>query len=270
MEDDIAHLGLLEDEAIVLDAAALELAAMDHPEVELQQYADLLGEMTEALADAAGASASSQEHARALAEVIAGSYGFGGDQLTYDHPDNADLIRVIDRRRGLPVSLTILYVAAARRLGWTADALNTPGHVLARVGPETEPVLIDPFNGGRVVGPDALSALLRNMLGQGAEPAPEHLEPMSNRSVLVRLLMNQASRAEQQGNGDRALTLYRRMTLMAPAYAHGWWEHARLQVLAGDAAGARSSLSAMLEVTRDPSVRIHIYAALDALSSASG
>lgn len=84
-----------------------------------------------------------------LSKVIAGEFGFTGDYLDYDDPDNADLIRVIDRRRGLPVSLTILYASAARRIGYQADVLNTPGHVLGRVGTETDSVLIDPFKAER-------------------------------------------------------------------------------------------------------------------------
>ena len=268
MEDELAHLGLLEDEAIGLDASALEIAALDHPGTSLDPYVDLLGEITERLVAVGGDARSAAGRAAVLADVIAGEFGFTGDHDSYDDPDNADLIRVMDRRRGLPVSLAILYVAAARRLGWSADALNTPGHVLVRIGSETEPVLIDPFNGGAVVAPPQLAALLTRMLGPGTAPTVEHLSPLSNRSVLVRLLMNQATRAESAGRGERALALYTRMTLVAPSNGHGWWERARLELMRGDVGDARASLSAMLEVTREPGLRAHIFAALDALSGA--
>lgn len=264
--NDIAHLGLLEDDAIVLDASALEIAALDHPGVALDRHMDLLGEMTERLIMLGAEARLASERAEVLAEVIAGEFGFAGDRQTYDDPANADLIRVVDRRRGLPVSLSILYVAAARRLGWSADALNTPGHVLVRIGSATEPVLIDPFNGGTAVAAPQLAALLAQMLGPGTAPTAEHLSPLSNRSVLVRLLMNQATRAESAGKGERALTLYTRMTAIAPSNGHAWWERARLELVRGDVGDARSSLSSMLEVTRDPGRRSHIFAALDALS----
>jgi regulator of sirC expression with transglutaminase-like and TPR domain len=262
----ILELGLLEDEAITLDSAALQIAALDHPGLDLTAYVDRLGAITERLVVLGGAAESALSRAKILARVIGSEYGFTGDRESYDDPDNADLIRVLDRRRGLPVSLTILYVAAARRLGWQADALNTPGHVVARIGSETEPVLIDPFDAGAVLDADRFSALLRAVLGRGAAPRPEHLTPMSNRSVLVRLLMNQASRAEQVGQSERALTLFERMTVIAPSNAHAWWERARLQLYKGDVEAARVSLSAMLEVTREPELRTHACAALDALS----
>ncbi|HEU0066486.1 MAG TPA: transglutaminase-like domain-containing protein [Sphingomonas sp.] len=266
MEEDIARFGLLEDDAIALDASALEIAALDHPDVPLEPYVALLTRVTERLVDIGSDAHSAGERAYALVEVIGGEHGFVGDRDTYDDPANADMIRVIDRRRGLPVSLAMLYVAAARRMGWSADVLNTPGHVLARIGSETEPVLVDAFAGGDIVDANRLSDLLARMLGPDATPSKEHLAPMTNRGVLIRLLMNQATRAEARGSRERALTLFRRMTLIAPSNAHAWWERARLERASGDVASARASLSAMLEVTRDPALRSHIFGALDAMT----
>jgi regulator of sirC expression with transglutaminase-like and TPR domain len=266
----IAHLGLLDEEAIALDLAALDLAALDHPGVDLQPYRDFLDQLADQLARAGRSAFGAEAQARTLAELIAGAHGFAGDRLDYDHADNADLMRVIDRRRGLPVTLSILYVATARRIGWRADALNTPGHVLIKVGPDTSPALVDPFNGGALLGREALATLLEAVLGPGVEPAAEHLEPMGNRAVLTRLLVNQASRALQAGNAERALVLHARLTAVAPANPHLWWERARVELHIGDKAAARASLSAMLEVTRDPVLRAHINATLDALSASGG
>ncbi len=184
-------------------------------------------------------------------------------QQGIDDPQNADLIAVIDRRLGLPISLSIIYVAMARRLGWSAMPLNTPGHVLVRLGDVSDVLIIDPFNDGRIVAPEQVEALLEQMTGQAR--FSDGMLPLSNRSALVRLLLNQATRAEQAGDPARALVLYDRMTIVAPTHAHGWWERARLQLVAGDVAGARSSLSAMLEITRDDDLRLQVSAALDAL-----
>lgn len=266
MDDPILHLGLLDDEAIQLDVAALELAASDHPGVDLEPYADILNAITQRLADLADAASVNDSRARLLARVIGIEFGFTGDRDTYDHPDNADMIRVIDRRRGLPVSLSILYVAAARRMGWGADALNTPGHVLVQVGSDTAPVLIDPFGGGAIVAPDRLLALLASGPGDDAPPTSDRLAPLTNRGVLVRLLMNQATRAEASGDTARALTLYERMTDISPESGHAWWERARLELAGRQVGAARRSLSAMLEMTREPVRRGHIVDALTALA----
>ncbi|MBB4155326.1 regulator of sirC expression with transglutaminase-like and TPR domain [Sphingomonas jinjuensis] len=265
MSDDLNRLGLLDDEDIELDEAALVLACLDHPEADPTGYWDEL-DAIEARLDAIGADAETAvERADALAEVLAGEYGFGGDAKTYDDPANADLIRVIDRRRGLPVSLSILWVALARRLGWSADILDVPGHVLVLIGREAAPVIVDPFAGGARVSAERLGALVEAAAANG--PAVTHVAAMPNRAVLVRLLQNQASRAEAAGKGRRALDLYTRMTVVAPDYAHGWWERARLELVDGEVAAGRASLGAILEITRDTVLRQRVTQLLAALSS---
>lgn len=263
----IAHLGLLDDEDINLDIAALELSALDHDGVDLAPYLAKLGEYEAELreADEEEEAETGAEQADLLARVLAGRHGLSGDSETYDAPLNADMIRVLDRRKGLPVSLSIIYVALARRLGWSADALNTPGHVLVRVGPSENPVVIDPFHDGVTVTPVALVNLIRRSLGPNASLDQMHLAPMSNRMVLVRLLLNQATRAEHGGDNGRAMVVYQRMVEVAPGMGQGWWDLARLQLSAGRVEDARVSLSAMLEITRDPDSRAHISAALEAL-----
>lgn len=261
----IASYGLMEDEEIELDLAALELSELDHEGVDLAPHVGLLRDMAERLSVVGADADTPREQAEALAAVLAGEFGFAGDVESYDAPLNADLIRVLDRRRGLPVSLSILYVAAARRMGWTAYALGTPGHVLVRIG-EDAPVVIDPFNGGGIVAPDRLVALLQRALGQDTAPGQEHVAPMSNRAVLVRLLLNQASRAEQARDAARALIVYERMAAVAPDNPDAWWQLARLQLQDGAVDAARHSLSSMLEVTRDPERRELVSSALEAIA----
>ena len=265
MSAEVDTLGLLDDDEIELDHAALALSELDHEGIELEPYYALLDEIGARLDEFVDAETPEQQ-AEALREVFHGEFGFSGDAESYDAPLNADLIRVLDRRRGLPVSLSLLYVAAARRMGWTAHVTNTPGHVLVRIG-EPPGCLIDPFHDGEQVSLERLAALLQGALGPSGVPGPEHLAPMANRSVLVRLLLNQASRAERAGDPVRALTVYERMTLVAPDNADGWWELARLQLQLGDVESARHSLSAMLEVTRDPERRELITTTLRAIAA---
>lgn len=256
MQEKLIELGLVEEDDIILDEAALDLASLDHPGVDLGSYLDLLETLTERV-DAAGLDADAPgDQAEALAELFAGEFGFTGDEDTYDDPANADLIRVLDRRRGLPVSLSILYVAAARRLGWTANILDVPGHVLVLLGGQSAPVILDPFRAGVRVEPERLAALVA--AGSPGRVAVRHVAAMPNRAILVRLLLNQASRAEKAGRGRRALDLYGRMTTIAPEAGQAWWERARLELMDGDVPAARRSLTAMLEVTRDPALRTRI------------
>ena len=263
----LARLGLLDDADIDLADAALACAAADRPHFDLAPLrARIAGMAARLLADAAGVT-TSRARARLLAALIAGREGLSGDTLTYDDPDNADLAMLFERRHGLPVTLALLYVALARRVGWTADALNVPGHVLVGIGGESDRHLIDAFDHGRAVGPAGLAGLVARAVGGHVAPQTEHVRPMTNREVLVRLLSNQATRARRAGDTARALLLTERMTVIAPGMTGLWWERARLEQQAGDVAGARASLTAMLETTHDDRIAARIAAALTTLAS---
>ncbi len=266
MDDAIQRLGLLDDEAIPLDEAALLVATLDHPHIDIDDYLDQIAGMAAQLLARGQRAVGGRERAELLAELIHRDYGYHGDSADYDNPANADLIAVIDRRRGLPVALSVVYVAVARRIGWAADPLNMPGHVLVRLGREPDAVILDPFDGGALLDGAGLARLIARVVGSHATVEPEHLTALSNRAVLVRLLSNQAARARRAGDLDRALVLHERMTSFAPSFTGLWWERARLEQLLGRARSARASLGAMLETTRDPALRSRIRAALDALA----
>lgn len=261
--DPLAAIGCQDDADIRLDLAALELAAADRARADTAAPAAWLDGLALRLTPGTPGTAA---RADALAALLAGQEGFTGDSLDYDSPRNADFLDVLDRRRGLPIALAILYVAIARRAGWTAQVLALPGHVLVALGGEADRVLIDPFHAGHLVSPDAFADLVANALGRGQALRPEQAQLLDNRATLVRLVMNQASRARQAGDHPRALTLYRRLTLVAPSFPALWWERARLEQISGDIEAARRSLAAMRETTRDPALHDRIRAAFAALA----
>ncbi|WP_454883893.1 transglutaminase family protein [Sphingomonas oryzagri] len=165
------------------------------------------------------------------------------------------------RRRGLPRARC----RNCCRCDGAADALNTPGHVVVSLAAGEIPAIIDPFSGGRLLNPGGLLALIAHATGRTGFPDELHLSAMTNRMTLTRLLLNQASRAGQAGDSGRAMTLYERMTVVAPGEGKGWWELARLRLEAGKHAQARESLTAMLEITKDAEQRAHVIAMLEAI-----
>jgi len=108
--------------------------------------------------------------------------------------------------------------------------------------------------------------ILAQHLGPNAESSAKFFPALANREILVRLLQNQASRAEQAGYALRAQEVFRRITCIAPGHGGGWWDLARLQLSEGHVDEARQSLSAMLEVTREPQERARVSETLDRLA----
>ena len=222
----LTRLGQASDEALDLAETALLLASLDHPDPRLEDCRQRLGRIGDDLAATAAGRGdrSLAARARALREVLAERHGFQGDDQTYDDLANADLIRVIERRRGLPVALAILYIDAARRLGWPVEGLNFPGHFMIRLTADDGQGILDPFGGGELRDAPALRQLLKHAAGPEAELKPEHLAAVGNRDILVRLQNNIKVRLLQAGEIERAVDILERMLLIAPGQPLLWFE----------------------------------------------
>jgi regulator of sirC expression with transglutaminase-like and TPR domain len=248
---DLHAVGLAADDTVDLADVALQLAALDQPDTDIGHYRGYLRGLTVDLNDRALTANSSAERRRALRDVLVGQHGFRGDAESYDDMQNANLMRVIDRRRGLPVALAILYLHAARAQGWKAEGLNVPAHLLVRVQTGGEDVILDPFNAGRRVGDDGLAVLMR--LPPGVVQAGG-LTAMTDREVLIRLQNNIKVRALQRRDIERALAVLESMRAIDPRRAGLWWEAASIQADAGTPGAAIKTLEAYLAhpTTADP------------------
>ncbi len=237
-ERSLRALGHAPDGEVDLAASALALAALDRPRVGLDRYRAHLEVLAREVSAAVppGAARNLDRRVRAMSAVIAEKFGYAGDTLTYDDPQNANLMRVIDRRKGLPVTLGILYLHAARAQGWQAAGLNFPGHFLIRLDRGGDRAILDPFNGGRRCGAADLRALLKTHTGEDAELRAEFYHTVGDREILLRLQNNIKLRAIDAGRPERAVEVVERMLLFAPDEIELWREagvyHARLGSLA--------------------------------------
>lgn len=233
----LKRFGQMNDNAVPLGEAALLLAGLDHPGVDLQPYRGHFNELAQASAARLGPARTPQAVAAVLADVIANTHGYFGDSISYDDLQNADLIRVIDRRRGLPVALGIIYLETAARLQVPNFGLNAPGHFVIGLGQGEDALVTDPFNGGVILGP---------LTGDGR---PD-LTPVSRRDILLRLLNNLRSRARE---AQRVLTLCERMVLLAPQRADLWLELARASETVGKLRNATGAFQACIKIAGEGS-----------------
>lgn len=178
-----------------------------------------------------------------LADLMLRNFGYRGDTETYDDIANANLIRVIERRRGMPVALGILWLHAARAAGLPCGGVNFPSHFLVRIGLGRRRLVIDVFGGGNVLDAGALQGLLRAVQGRKIKLETAMLAEMSARDILLRLHGNIHSRQEQYGAYADALATIGDMQLIAPRNAHLWLNEARLRRLTDDPAGVFAALN---------------------------
>ena len=244
-EEALREIGKLEDSDIDLFEGALALAALGWREVSLNSYRSHLRKLTEDL----GIALSREGKLTAvIGDIVHKDYGYFGDTATYDDVRNANMISVIDRRRGIPVSLGIIYLHALRINGVKAEGLSFPGHFLIRLSGETEQIIIDPFNGAIERTASDLRALLKQTLGLEAELSPLHYKSVRNRDILIRLQNNIKIRHEKAGRIGDAIRVVESILLFAPDVSSVWRELGILNASIGNIGRATASFEKILEI----------------------
>ncbi len=207
---------------------ALTLSLLQHEApLDLVPFRQHVAQMSAAVADLVHRRGAAPE---ALAEVIARSFAYRGDTETYDDIQNADIVKVIERRKGLPVALALLYMQVARDQGWGAEGLNFPGHFLIRVAIDGARHVVDPFNDGIVRDAADLRELTRKVLGANAQPNPSFYDPVPDRQVLLRLENNIRLRLVQRDDWEGAMKVVERMLAIDPEQSALMYEVGQINV----------------------------------------
>jgi len=236
-----------DDLDIALGAALVARDAYDALDVGA-----LLAEL-EALGGPVGAEAGRPLRDRVLAvSERFTALGFHGNTDDYYDPRNSLLPDVLARKTGIPITLSIVWCAMARTVGLHARGVAFPGHFLVRVDETAAgsdaPVVIDPFQGGRIVDDGAATALLRRALGDGAELHPSLFAPASARATLVRLLTNLQSTYAKRGEHARAFIAVDRIVMLVPDSARMLRERGALALRIGATEVARADFTRVVEL----------------------
>jgi regulator of sirC expression with transglutaminase-like and TPR domain len=210
-----------EDDGFPLLEATLAVAMDEYPDLVVQDVLEevdhLLGRLRRRLAADAGA----LQRLRLLNQFFFHDLGFGGNVNDYHDPDNSHLNIVLQRRRGIPITLAILWLELAQGIGLQARGVNFPGHFLVKVNLPQGQVVIDPFTGGSL-GREDLSERLepfkrRNGLIDDFDvPVGLYLQSASPRDILARVLRNLKQIHAAQDDWTRLLAVLHRMVLVLP------------------------------------------------------
>jgi regulator of sirC expression with transglutaminase-like and TPR domain len=263
----LRELGASGESILPIAEAALALASFERPQVGPVRYREHLQLLARDVGRHPGAAGGGAARARALNEIILLKYGYSGDALTYDDLQNANLMRVVDRRKGLPVALGILYMHAGRAQGWETVGLAFPGHFLVRLSDGPERLILDPFHGGRICTAVELRELLKATAGLDSELQTEHYTPVSDRDVLLRLQNNLKARLIQAEHYERAVVVAETMLMLAPDLAELWREVGLLHTRLGNMRSAAAALEQVVLRTPDGTARHQAAALLQQLRS---
>lgn len=254
-----AYLRLIgggEDRDIDVGEAALALALVNMPGVAVGRYRHHLQKLIEHAREEYDVRRRTADdtpalRAEVLRHIIHTAHGYKGDDETYDNLDNANLIRVIDRRRGLPVALCIIYIVIGRALGFDVEGLSFPGHFILRLEMDGQRLILDPYAGGREMGAADLRQLAKKMIGEHAELSHNYYAPVSNRELLLRLQNNLKKRLIENEDYHQALQVIETMAAIAPAEVRTLFDKAILYAKLGQIKQAATALEEYIDRISD-------------------
>lgn len=212
------ELARLPEQVPRLAEGALVVAAEASPGVDIEGALDLLDALVARVRPAVESAPSAARAVAALNHALFEIEGFRGNQAQYDDLRNSFLDQVLARRRGLPITLSILYVEVARQLGLEAYGVGFPGHFLAKViggSDATGEIIVDPFF-GRVLSREDCMERLRAATGESVPFDPIWIRPASPREIWIRMLNNLKLLYLRQGDGLSALGCFDRILVLEP------------------------------------------------------
>jgi regulator of sirC expression with transglutaminase-like and TPR domain len=182
---------------VALAPAALVVARVEYPRLDPEPYLARLDAMGDAARRAVAqyvsdtGDTSAHGGIKALNEYLFGHLRFTGNRDQYEDPRNSCLNEVLERRTGIPLTLSIVYMEVARRAGLYADGVNFPGHFLVRCPePAGNPLVIDPFHSGALLSEHNCRLLLQKHVGSEVAFSRSLLAPATRTQILVRMLLN--------------------------------------------------------------------------------
>jgi regulator of sirC expression with transglutaminase-like and TPR domain len=209
-----AELAVGPDDRIDLAEAALLIAQEEYPALDIAAYLRRLDALAAAASGELRSGLAPAAQIARLNHFLFVECGFVGNNDDYYDPRNSFLNDVLDRRTGIPISLSVVYTEVAQRLDLPVYGVSFPGHFLAKYIGEHE-IIIDPFF-GTVISTDECAQRLRGIYGDEAQLDQRLLRPATAREILARMLSNLKQVYVQQSDFERALACVDRILLLTP------------------------------------------------------
>ncbi|HXP46236.1 MAG TPA: transglutaminase-like domain-containing protein [Terriglobales bacterium] len=244
----------VEDERIDLVRAALTIAQTEYPDVAIDVYHGRIEELARRVKRLVPDLGDPSESIAALNRVLFEEEGFRGNGEDYYDPRNSFLNDVLDRKLGIPITLAVVYMEVARRVGFPLVGVGMPGHFLLKhYDVEGREILIDPFNRGSILTAKDCQRALDEIYGGEMPLQPEFLMAVSRRQVLVRMLNNLKSIYLSVRNFRKALPIVDLILAIYPRSPEDVKQRALLRWSLGQTRGALADLDDYLKMSPDAS-----------------
>ena len=212
------------DARIDLARACLLIAQDAYPELDVERYMGEIERMATRLRARLPQNCGAEERVVALNQFLYDDLGYWGNTEDYYDPRNSYLNEVIERKTGIPITMSILYMELGRRIGLPLEGVSFPGHFLVRLPLRGGMLVLDPFAGGAPQSEDELRSRVKRVIPDGVAddlpasglPLDQFLEPATNRQILTRVLRNLKSIYRESDKPERMLDVLNRMLLVTP------------------------------------------------------
>ena len=201
---------------LALDHAALLIAAEEYRELVVETYLERLDVLAERVRTKLHRDAGPHETLDRMRKVLVEEEGFTGNAEEYYDPRNSFLNEVLDRKTGIPIALSTVYLEVGRRIGFSLQGIGFPGHFLIKHVTDGDEMIIDPFHRGALLSKQDLESRLETSFGGRVRLEPPLLRAVTNSELLFRMLSNLKSIYLHARDSARALAAVERMLVLAP------------------------------------------------------
>jgi len=206
----------LPDNNVDLLRAALLIGADEYPDLDVAHHVATLDAWAQEIGRRVAPGMDEQIQIRQLNKFLFRELGFSGNTGEYYDPRNSYINEVLERRRGIPISLSVVYMELGRRLGLDLVGVSFPGHFLVKLPYGGGEVVIDPYNGGISLSAEDLTDRLQGVFDVAIESPAPFLAPASNKHILIRMLANLKGIYQQQGKAAKIIPIITKILLVDP------------------------------------------------------
>jgi len=204
------------EEKIELGRAALTIALTDYPNLDVLNYLARIDRLAAEVARRLDSEADIYRSLAALNYVLFKQYGFNGNRADYFDPRNSFLNEVIERKTGIPITLSVLYMEVAKRVGLTLDGVGFPGHFLVKCVGDGEEIVIDSFNSGEIKSREDIDKMLADLYGGKVSFHNDFLAPSTKKNILKRMLANLKAIYINRNDLTKSLPVLDRLLILDP------------------------------------------------------